>query len=81
VEHRAGLGRWLPGAETIDRDALLELPCDVLIPAAVEHQITDTNAPRLRCRLVAEAANGPTTPAADEILADRGIAILPEFGG
>jgi glutamate dehydrogenase (NAD(P)+) len=67
-----------PGAETIDRDALLELPCDVLVPAALEHQITEENAPRLRCRLVAEAANGPTTTAADEILAERGIAVLPD---
>jgi glutamate dehydrogenase (NAD(P)+) len=67
-----------PQAETIERDALLELPCDVLIPAALEHQITGENAPRLRCRLVAEAANGPTTPAADEILAERGISVLPD---
>ncbi|MBS1883081.1 MAG: Glu/Leu/Phe/Val dehydrogenase [Actinobacteria bacterium] len=67
-----------PEAEAIPRDALLELPCDVLIPAAMEHQITADNAARLRCRMVAEAANGPTTPAADEILADRGIPILPD---
>jgi len=65
-------------AEAIERDALLELPCDVLIPAALEHQITEANAPRLRCRLVVEAANGPTTPAADEILAERGIPVLPD---
>ncbi|MBS1868614.1 MAG: Glu/Leu/Phe/Val dehydrogenase [Actinobacteria bacterium] len=67
-----------PEAETIDRDALLELPCDVLVPAALEHQISADNAARLRCRLVAEAANGPTTTAADEILADRGITVLPD---
>jgi glutamate dehydrogenase (NAD(P)+) len=67
-----------PGAESIAREALLELPCDVLVPAAMEGQITAANATRLRCRLVAEAANGPTTPAADEILADRGIPILPD---
>lgn len=67
-----------PEAETIDREELLELPCDVLVPAALEHQITATNAPRLRCRLIAEAANGPTTPVADAILAERGIPILPD---
>ena len=67
-----------PEAETVDRDSLLELPCDVLIPAALEHQITERNAHRLRCRLVAEAANGPTTPAADDILAERGILVLPD---
>jgi glutamate dehydrogenase (NAD(P)+) len=75
-EHGSVVG--FPDAETIDRDMLLELPCDVLIPAALEHQITDANAPRLQCRIVAEAANGPTTPAADEILADRGISVLPD---
>jgi glutamate dehydrogenase (NAD(P)+) len=67
-----------PAGESIPRDSLLELPCDVLIPAALEHQITAENAPRLRCGMVAEAANGPTTPAADEILAERGIQVLPD---
>jgi glutamate dehydrogenase (NAD(P)+) len=67
-----------PEAEAIERDALLEVPCDVLIPAALQHQITEDNAARLRCRLVAEAANGPTTTAADEILRERGIAVLPD---
>lgn len=50
----------------------------MLIPAALECQVTRHNAPRLRCKLVAEAANGPTTPAADEILDDRGIFVLPD---
>jgi glutamate dehydrogenase (NAD(P)+) len=67
-----------PAAEEIDREALLEVPCDVLVPAALERQITADNAARLRCRMVAEAANGPTTLAADEILADRGILVLPD---
>jgi len=75
-EHGSVAG--FPEAETIERDALLELPCDVLVPAALEHQITHVNAPRLRCRLVAEAANGPTTTEADAILAERGILVLPD---
>jgi glutamate dehydrogenase (NAD(P)+) len=67
-----------PQATELDRDALLEVPCDILIPAAREGQITEENAPRLRCRLIAEAANGPTTPGADRILAERGIVLLPD---
>lgn len=74
----AGTVAGFPEAESIDREALLELPCEVLVPAAVQGQITAANAPALRCRLVAEAANGPTTPEADAILADRGIAVLPD---
>lgn len=65
-------------AEDVGREAVLEIPCDVLVPAALEHQITEDNAPDLQCRLVAEAANGPTTPAADRILEDRGILVLPD---
>ena len=68
-----------PEAESIDRDAVLEVDCDVLVPAALANQITERNAPRLRCALVAEAANGPTSPAADAILRDRGVAVLPDI--
>ncbi|MBS1677943.1 MAG: Glu/Leu/Phe/Val dehydrogenase [Actinobacteria bacterium] len=75
-EHGSVAG--FPGAAAIERDALLEVDCDVLVPAAREGQITAANAPRLRCRLVVEAANGPTTPEADAILAERGIALLPD---
>ena len=57
---------------------MLYVPCDVLVPAAVERQITDANADAIECRLVVEAANGPTTPAADRILQDRGITVLPD---
>jgi glutamate dehydrogenase (NAD(P)+) len=83
----AAIARWsqengsvagFPEAEGLPGDALLELPCDVLIPAALERQITAANAARLRGRIVAEAANGPTTPEADEILAARGIQVLPD---
>ena len=55
------------------------MPCDILIPAALERQITDENAGRLDCRLVVEGANGPTTPEADAILAERGIQVVPDI--
>ena len=59
--------------------ALLELPCTVLVPAALERVITEQNAPKLKCRLLAEAANGPTTNAADKIIEDRGdIELIPD---
>lgn len=58
---------------------VLECPCDVLIPAALERQITERNAARLSCDLVVEAANGPTTPEADVILSRRGIAVVPDI--
>ncbi len=70
----AGYGRAAP----ISNAALLELPCDVLVLAARENQVTDRNAGNLRCRLVAEGANGPTSVAADAILAERGIPVLPD---
>jgi glutamate dehydrogenase (NAD(P)+) len=65
--------------ETITNDELLRLPCDVLVPAAIENQITDANAPGLRCKVIVEGANGPTTPEADRILADRGIPLVPDI--
>ncbi|MDQ4081838.1 MAG: Glu/Leu/Phe/Val dehydrogenase [Actinomycetota bacterium] len=66
------------GADAVTNPELLELPCDVLVLAATEEQVTGENAPRLAARLVAEGANGPTTLEADEILGDRGITILPD---
>jgi glutamate dehydrogenase/leucine dehydrogenase len=54
------------------------LKCDILVPAALEMQITGANAPRLRCRILAEGANGPTTPEAERILADRGVEVVPD---
>jgi len=68
-----------PGAEPISNAALLELPCDILIPAAIGGQITVRNADRIHARIVAEGANGPTTPEADEILADRGVLVIPDI--
>ncbi len=68
------------GGEPIDNANLLELPCDVLVPAAMERQITGENAGRLRCRVLAEGANGPTTPEADVILAERPeIFVIPDI--
>jgi glutamate dehydrogenase/leucine dehydrogenase len=66
------------GGIPITNAELLELPCDVLVLAAREDQITAANAANLRCRMIAEAANGPTSVAADEILARRGIPVLPD---
>jgi glutamate dehydrogenase/leucine dehydrogenase len=69
----------MKGADRISNDELLELKCDVLVPAALENQITMKNAKSVRARIVAEAANGPTTPGADRILADRGIFVIPDI--
>ena len=66
-------------AESLTNPELLELDCDLLIPAAVGGQITEANADRIKARLVAEGANGPTTPEADAILADRKIAVIPDI--
>ena len=60
------------------REDALELDCDILIPAALERQITADNAPRIKAKIVVEAANGPTTPEADEILTQRGIMVIPD---
>ncbi|HMD01783.1 MAG TPA: Glu/Leu/Phe/Val dehydrogenase, partial [Candidatus Baltobacteraceae bacterium] len=67
------------GGEAIDNREVLEYPCDVLVPAALEKVITADNARRIGARLVAEAANGPTTPEADDILFERGIMVLPDI--
>jgi glutamate dehydrogenase (NAD(P)+) len=67
------------GGDTVTNDELLTLPCDVLVPAAMEGQITEHNAPRIQARMIVEGANGPTTPEADDILNDRGIFVVPDI--
>jgi glutamate dehydrogenase/leucine dehydrogenase len=68
-----------PGSRTITNAELLELPCDVLIPSALENQITFDNAEDIKAKLVLELANGPTTPEADEVLYERGIPVVPDI--
>ena len=94
IHHRNGLDlaqldRWVsekrtvvgfPESEPLPTEELLLLPCDVLVPAAMERQITEANAARLRCRVLAEGANGPTTPEADRILEERGdVFVVPDI--
>ena len=68
-----------PGGDFVTNQELLELPCDILIPAAIQNQITEKNAAALRCKMMVEGANGPTTLEADAILADRGILVVPDI--
>jgi glutamate dehydrogenase (NAD(P)+) len=67
------------GVEFVNNQELLELPCDVLVPAATENQINSQNADRIQCKVLAEGANGPTTAAADEILHEKGIFVIPDI--
>jgi glutamate dehydrogenase (NAD(P)+) len=66
-------------ADHVGNKELLELECDVLAPCATENQITSENAERLKCKILAEGANGPTTPKADKILHDKGIFVIPDI--
>jgi glutamate dehydrogenase (NAD(P)+) len=68
-----------PGTESVSNLALLELPCEILMPCAVENQITSQNAAAIQARIICEGANGPTTAQADELLAGRGIWVIPDI--
>lgn len=68
----------LPGVERVSGEAFWALDCDILVPAAVEGQITAANAPKIRARLVVEGANGPTTPEADALLREQGVMVVPD---
>ncbi len=81
VKHKEKTGtvQNFHGAENVTNEELLELDVDVLIPAALENQITEENADRIKAKLVLELANGPTTPEADEILFGKGIPVVPDI--
>lgn len=82
VNHRKSTGSILnfPGAENLEnKKAALELDCDILIPAALENVINAENAPRIRAKIIGEAANGPITPEADEILLQKNVLIIPDI--
>jgi len=81
MQHKAQTGSVvdLPGTSPISNEELLALECDILIPAALENVITRYNAQSIKAKIVAEAANGPTTPAADEILARNGVFVAPDI--
>ncbi len=76
-EHGTVVG--FPRADGVTNQEILELDCDILVPAALENQITRHNAPRIRARVIAEAANGPTTPEADTILFEKGVFLIPDI--
>jgi glutamate dehydrogenase (NAD(P)+) len=76
-EHGALKG--LPATEQVSNAELMTLPCDILVPAALENQLTEQNASRVKAHLIIEAANGPTSPEADRILNDRGVVIVPDI--
>src|SRR5439155_24810567 len=75
----SGTVQGYPEAENISNALILETECEVLIPAALENQITMDDAPRIRTKILAEAANGPTTPGADELLHKNGVFLIPDI--
>ena len=81
LAHRKHTGSILdfPGGENMDRDEAMYLECEILLPAAKENVITSRNAERIRARIICEGANGPTTPVADQILAEKGVFVIPDI--
>ena len=78
VAEHGDIGGYAEG-DSISNSELLTLPCDVLVPAAMEGQITESNAGRIQAKMIVEGANGPTTPEADDILNDKGVFIVPDI--
>ncbi|AZR72804.1 glutamate dehydrogenase [Anoxybacter fermentans] len=78
-KEKTGSVSGFPGSTKIDNEGLLALKCDILIPAALENQIIKENAHNIKAKLIAEAANGPTTPGADEILYEKGVIVIPDI--
>ncbi|MCK4624465.1 MAG: Glu/Leu/Phe/Val dehydrogenase, partial [Phycisphaerae bacterium] len=76
---KAGSVKDFAAGSAVDGQKMLEIPCDVLVPAASANQITAENAPRISAKIIAEGANGPTSPAADEILTERGVFMIPDI--
>jgi glutamate dehydrogenase/leucine dehydrogenase len=81
LEHKMKTGSVanFPGSKNISNKEILELKCDILVPAALENQITADNADNIKAKIVAEAANGPTTPDADNILYKKGVFLIPDI--
>ncbi len=81
AKHKQATGSLagLRGTQQVDYEAFLGLPCDILIPAALENQIRGDNAAAIQAKLIVEGANGPTTPAADQILQEKGISAIPDI--
>ena len=81
LRHKEATGSVVgfPGADRVTNEELLELPCDILIPSALEAQIHGENAPRIRTRMIVEGANGPLTPDADQVFVERGIPVIPDI--
>lgn len=81
LEHKNTTGSVIgfPGSRDVTNEELLELPCDVVAPAALENQVTRDNADRIKAKILAEAANGPTTPEAEKILDEKKVFIIPDI--
>ncbi|NWG10581.1 Glu/Leu/Phe/Val dehydrogenase [Candidatus Bathyarchaeota archaeon] len=81
LDHKNKTGSVIdyPGSSLITNEQILDLECDILVPAALENQITKANAAHIRAKIMAEGANGPTTPEADEILHEKGVFVIPDI--